>query len=270
MAHSLSPLIQNVALKSLGEPAVYLAARVKGADLLEVVDCLPKLGALGANVTVPHKVAVRRGCSTLTERAETIGAVNTLLFRDGTVLGDNTDGVGWWESLKEARALYRFERAVVIGAGGAARAVAYTSLAQGVREVVLLNRTVDRAQELVHDLETRFPESSVTSGDLADFSLFLRERTLVVQTTSVGLHGPDAPVMLPLTLPKEVYLSELIYGRETRLLAEFRRLGGACADGLGMLIGQASHALALWLDKEVEEIPVALMFQAARDRLAQG
>lgn len=263
VAHSLSPLIQNTALESLGEPAVYLAARVTEEDFLQVVESLPKLGAIGANVTVPHKVLALQACSQLTDRAKVIGAVNTLIFRSETVLGDNTDGVGWWESLREAREAINFKRLLVLGAGGAARAVAYTALEHGISEVALLNRTVGRAQALAEDLWKQFPEARIDCRDLPDFSSLLEAGTLVVQTTSLGLHGDESPVKLPSMLPPNVFLSELIYGRETRLLREFRDLGGRCSDGLGMLVGQAVHALALWLGRRPGEIPAELMLQAA-------
>lgn len=267
VAHSLSPLIQNSALRELGQKAVYLAARVDAADLLKVVDALPRLGALGANITVPHKVAVLQACTELTDRARAIGAANTLAFRNGAVLGDNTDGVGWWHSLWELRERGSFEQAIVIGAGGAARAVVYTLLEHGVDDVQILNRSTNRAEELAEDMRGQFPSARLECRQLSEFARLLRSATLVVQTTSVGLDSADSPVEMPAELPKDVYLSELIYGRSTPLMRDFENLGGTVVDGLGMLVGQAVHALALWLELDYREIPADLMMKVARDRL---
>lgn len=262
--HSLSPLIQNRAIGHLKERAIYLAASVEPDDFEQVVRALPALGALGANVTVPHKIRAFEVCETTSERAQRIGAVNTLLFSDGSIRGDNTDGAGWWWSLpKEVHSL---RRAVVIGAGGAARAVVATLIDNGFDEIVVLNRTVERAERLLTDLEAGFGTASLSSGTLASFPEHLETHTLVVQTTSVGLDGRGCPVDLPTQWPEGCYLSELIYGRSTPLFSRVRELGGEASDGLEMLCGQAALSLALWLGREPAEIPLELMRQAVQER----
>lgn len=269
VAHSLSPLIQNAALQELGQKALYLAARVGAEDFLTVVEALPKMGALGANVTVPHKVLALRACRTLSPRAAAIGAVNTLRFSADGTLGDNTDGVGWWRSLSEIRKGREFERALVIGAGGASRAVCHTLLEQGLFELCLFNRTADRAEELAHALRQNHPDAHIECRSLSKFAAEVGEQSLVVQTTSLGLHGEGSPVELPGTLPTGVLLSELIYGRVTPLMKAWREQGGEAVDGLGMLVGQAAEALAVWLQRPPSEIPYEVMLGAARKRLAE-
>jgi len=264
VSHSLSPLIQNRALQQLGSKAVYLAARVEEENFESVVRALPKLGAVGANVTVPHKERAFRVCDRVSDRAQAMGAVNTLLFRGQEIYGDNTDGAGWWRSLGQRC----FERAVVIGAGGAARAVCYTLLTQGVSRLALLNRTLSRAEALRSELSSATPDGGrIEVFSLDRFPELLQSNTLVVQTTSVGLEGDLSPVPLPESLPTGVLLSELIYARTTALMACFQELGGEVQDGLGMLCAQGAESLALWLGLEFEEIPLQMMLEVARERV---
>lgn len=263
MSHSMSPLIQNTALKLMGEKMVYLAARVTEDDFQQVVRALPALGAVGANVTVPHKLRAYEICDTLSERAQKMKAVNTLKFRGKEVFGDNTDGVGWWDALVRESSV-RFEKAVVIGAGGASRAICHTLVAEGLSELVLLNRTTAKA----HQLREELPSGTVVKIDgLDSFSAHLQPETLVVQTTSVGLKDGGSPVPLPEVWPEGCFLSELIYGRQTRLMSHVLNLGGEVQDGLGMLCGQAAESLALWTERPVSEVPFDEMVKAARKRL---
>ena len=269
VSHSLSPLIQNRALAQLQVKAVYLAAAVKDEDFEDVVRSLPKLGAIGANVTVPYKERAFRVCDNLSSRAEVMGAVNTLHFRETELYGDNTDGIGWWRALQ--RESSDFERAVVIGAGGASRAVCHTLLQKGFRQLVLLNRTPSKAEALRDELKgLAAADVSLEVSSLEDCSAHLQARTLLVQTTSVGLNDDRSPVPLPMTWPEGALLSELIYGHETALLRKVRELGGAHQDGLGMLCGQAAESLALWLNRSVEEIPMSLMQQVALQKVLGG
>ena len=231
VSHSMSPLIQNTAIQALGARSVYLAARVEADNFAQVVSALPKMGALGANVTVPHKVRAFELCDALSPSARAMGAVNTLQFRDQGVYGHNTDGLGWWSSLSKARARHRLERALVLGAGGASRAVCHTLLSHGIEELVVLNRSVEKCETLVAELAASYPGANLRSGPLCDFSEALGENTLIVQTTSVGLKGEASPVEVPQNLPSELLFSELIYGRVTPLMRAFQQRGVAYGPG---------------------------------------
>lgn len=262
--HSLSPLIQNTALRTLGRNAIYIASQVKSDSFEAVVRALPQMGALGANVTVPHKMRAFQLCDSLSEAAREMRAVNTLHFRDGEIFGENTDGIGWWSSLSRVCRHLSFQRAVVIGAGGAARAVCHTLMKQGITTLVLLNRTVGNAVNLKAEL----PRTGEVAVDrLESFEQHLGSDTLVVQTTSVGLRGGGTPVPLPSRWPERCFLSELIYGKETALMSGVRRLGGEASDGLGMLCGQAAESLALWMGLPPESIPFQEMMRVAREKL---
>jgi shikimate dehydrogenase len=269
VAHSMSPLIQNRALQILGVNAIYLAAKVQADDFEQVVRGLPLMGAIGANVTVPHKRRAFQLCDSLSPRAQLMGAVNTLVFREGEVLGDNTDGAGWWTSLQNAGQVRAFEKAVVIGAGGAARAICHTLVEKGIGTIVLLNRTESRAQELKAELLSVGSEAcAVNVHGLEAFPHQLEPNMLVVQTTSVGLLEGDCPVPLPASVPGDVVLSELIYGRVTPLMDHFQKLGVKVQDGLGMLVGQGAESLALWLGLESSEVPRSAMMESAQRFLA--
>lgn len=261
----MSPLIQNTALQHLGLPMVYLATSVEEQRLEDAVEGLVALGALGANVTVPHKEAAFRLCHSVSERARAMGACNVLKFLDGQVVGDNTDGAGWLRGLDEELHGQRPERALVLGAGGAARAIIYSLLQRGVPEIVLFNRTEERARTLAAELSS---DGFVKVAALADWEPYLQPGSLVVQTTSAGLDGEQSPIPFPRSWPEGALFSELIYGRDTPLATAVRNLGGRVYDGLPMLVYQAAESLALWLDLPLAEIPADLMMTAARQRLS--
>lgn len=268
VGHSLSPLIQNTALSQLGLPIVYLAASVEDDRVESAVRGLQSLGALGANVTVPHKEAAFRLCGSTSERARAMRACNVLKFVDGKVWGDNTDGAGWRRGLDEVLQGRLPDKAVVIGAGGAARAVVYTLARDRVPEIVILNRTIERAEALAQDF-LAYALTRTRAAGLEGWERHLEPGCLVVQTTSAGLED-SSPVPLPSAWPRGALLSELIYGRKTSLAAGVRALGGQVQDGLPMLVYQAAESLAVWLDRPLAEIPVELMLQAARRRLKGG
>ncbi len=283
VAHSLSPLMQNLAFEALGLPAVYLAWAVAPDDLHETVRALALLGAVGANLTVPHKEAGFHLCGRLTPRAEAAGAVNCLRWREGGLEGDNTDGVGWLRGVESGFGWRPpGKRALILGAGGAARGVAAALLAEGIDELVVLNRTPARAESLLQGvLEATAarvghrpprpprPPRRLEAGSLELFARELERTDLVVQTTSAGLQGEGSPVRLPETWPHGVLFSELIYGRDTPLLGQVRQLGGAVQDGLPMLVHQAVEGICWWFGVDPREVPADRMEAAARASLVR-
>lgn len=270
VSHSLSPLIQNRAIEALGADVLYVAAAVAAESFDSVVQTLPRMGALGANVTVPHKLRAFEICDERSDRAQLMGAVNTLHFRPNGIYGDNTDGFGWWNSLEQATKVESFKQACVIGAGGAARAICHTLCQKGLGKIHILNRTATKADILAQELRNAHSQvAEIFTAPPTNFRSAIEENTLVVQTTSVGLKGEASPVDLPSKLPPNLFLSELIYGRTTPLMKRFQELGGAAQDGLGMLCGQAALSLSLWLQKEPAEIPLHLMIEEARRHLGR-
>ena len=265
VSHSLSPLIQNTALAHLKRKVVYQAAEVTADNFEAAVRGLVALGAIGANVTVPHKEAAYRICDERTPRAQAIGACNVLRFSEGHILGDNTDGSGWWRGLTERFGVKVPAKAIVLGAGGAARAVVYTLASNKFPEIVLLNRTVERAEALARDF-LPYALTRCYAKPLESFCEHLTPDCLVVQTTSAGLQHDSTPLPIPSSWPEGAAYSELLYGKETSLARAVRELGGEVQDGLPMLIYQAAESLSLWLGLPLEEIPAELMMQAAMER----
>jgi shikimate dehydrogenase len=268
VAHSLSPRLHGFWLERHGLDGAYLPLAVRPEDFLEVVRALPKAGFRGANVTVPHKEAAFALCrdhGQLTGRARRVGSVNTLVFgEDGAVTGDTTDGFGFIENLRQGAADDRWTRgrAVVIGAGGAARSVVAGLLEQpGISDLVLANRTVERAEAVAADLA----DPRVRVCTLGEAAAFTEACALVVNTTSVGLKGDQAlPVPLealdPAALVTDIVYNPLI----TPFLAAAQARGNPVVDGLGMLLHQARPGFAAWfgIDPQVDE--------ALRDHVLAG
>ena len=228
------------------------ALAVRPENLEAAVEGLVALGFRGANVTLPHKEQVLRLCDQVTPRARRIGAVNTLVVKDGCVEGDNTDGFGFLENLKEANPGWRpAGPAVVLGAGGAARAILVALLEAEVAEIRLLNRTRTRAEALADELG-----GTIRVMDWGDWTDALAEASLLVNTTSLGMSG-QPPLEIDLSpLPASALVNDIVYVPiETALLAAARARGNAVVDGLGMLLHQARPGFEAWFGVSPEVTP---------------
>jgi shikimate dehydrogenase len=267
IAHSISPPIHQAALDALGIDARYERWDVAPPDLPAWVASLRAPDLLGANVTVPHKEAVLSLLDELTPDARAIGAVNTIVHRHGRLLGANTDVEGFARSLAEAGCDPTGCAAVVLGAGGAARAVGVALLQAGVRRLTIANRTADRAARVVAMLASR-GHGAASLESLALDAPALEQRVaeceLLVNTTSVGLHDGAAPLP-PARVPATAWVVDIIYNPpETALLAAARARGARTLNGLPMLVHQAALAFQLWTGREA---PLPVMFAAARAAL---
>jgi shikimate dehydrogenase len=244
IAHSRSPRLHRHWLARHGIAGDYVAMDVGEADLAEVVRVLPRAGFRGVNVTVPHKVAALRLADEATERARRVGAANLLVFEDGRVLADNTDGEGFLASLRQGAPGWEPAAgpATVLGAGGAARAVVVALLDAGVPGIVLTNRTRAAAEALRVEFGERLRVVDWVAAGNA-----IEEGALVVNTTSLGMTGkPGLRVPLDGLRPGQV-VTDLVYAPlETRLLREAREAGAVAVDGLGMLLHQAVPAFERW------------------------
>lgn len=245
VAHSRSPLLHAHWLRTYGLPGYYIPMDVVRDDLEQVIRTLPAMGFVGVNVTVPHKEAAMALADMVTDRATLIGATNTLIFRaDGKVHADNTDGYGFLENLRSGAPEWDPSSgpAVVLGAGGAARAVIASLADAGVPEIVLTNRTRARAERLRDDFGKR-----VRVVDWVQAGNVLEEADVVVNTTSLGMSGqPELRVPLD-GLRKGQIVTDLVYNPlKTRLIAEAERVGCMTVDGLGMLLHQAVPGFERW------------------------
>ena len=245
VAHSRSPRLHGTWLRRYGIDGAYVPLPVAPDRVAAAFAGLPALGLVGANVTVPHKEAALAACASLTDRARRVGAVNTLTVRaDGTLHGDITDGQGFLDNLRAGAPDWRPETgpAVVLGAGGSARAVVEALASAGVPAVRVLNRSPARAAALAADLG-----GPVTSGALAEAPAALADAALLVNTTTLGMKGQPALDLDLAPLPTGAVVADLVYAPlETDLLARARARGLTAVDGLGMLIHQARPGFAAW------------------------
>ncbi|SFU13735.1 shikimate dehydrogenase [Sedimentitalea nanhaiensis] len=245
IAHSRSPQLHRHWLGTYGIRGFYIPMDVTRDNLERVVRSLPLMGFVGVNVTVPHKEDAMDIADKITDRATLIGATNTLVFReDGTIHADNTDGYGFLENLRNGAPTWDPQAgpAVVLGAGGAARAVIAALSDAGVREIILTNRTRARAERLRDDFGQR-----VRVVDWVQAGNVLEDAALVVNTTSLGMSGqPDLRVPLD-GLQKGTVVTDLVYSPlRTRLLTVAEQAGCITVDGLGMLLHQAVPAFERW------------------------
>lgn len=272
--HSLSPAMHNAAFEALGLDWRYVPLPVRPHQIGAAVRGLAALGFAGANVTVPHKQAVIVHLDSVTPRVQQLGAVNTIVIGQKeagqAVLGGfNTDDKGFIRALWEGGFEPRDCRALVLGAGGAARAVVYGLSWSAAVNVVVLNRTVTRAEALVANLRPYSNYTTLTAGPLTPAAL--EEHTagadLLVNATSVGMwpHVEASPWPDALPLPAHLTVFDLVYQpRQTRLLRQAESAGARATGGLGMLLYQAALAFEMWTG---EPPPVEVMRAALEEGL---
>lgn len=271
VSHSVSPAMHNAAFATLGLDWRYVPLPVDPAlpgAVGDAVRGMRALGLRGINVTVPHKQAVLPFLDRIAPAAQAMRAVNTIIVEaDGTLTGDNTDAPGFIADLRAHGVEAGGRRVLVLGAGGSARAIVYGLAQAGAQQIIVANRSVERAHQLLHDLHPFLgaTTSVVALPDgLADVAA---ESTLIVNCTSLGM-TPNAgttpwPVELPLRADQIVY--DLVYNPADTLLLQWARAGGAHAiGGLGMLIWQGALAFEHWTGQPA---PVAIMRAAAEDQM---
>ncbi|HYB09523.1 MAG TPA: shikimate dehydrogenase [Alphaproteobacteria bacterium] len=242
--HSRSPRLHGYWLAHYGIDAAYVAFPVAPENLPVALRALPLLGIAGVNLTVPHKEKALAAMDTLSPAARRIGAVNTVVVRDGKLHGDNTDGFGFLESVKASVPgwLPASGPATVIGAGGAARAILAALIDGGAPRVSLVNRSEARAQELANEFGGPLVVRSWADRDAA-----LADAALLVNATTLGMTG-QPPLDLALDrLPPNAAVCDIVYTPlETPLLAAARARGNPTIDGLGMLLHQARPGFEAW------------------------
>ena len=247
-AHSRSPLIHHYWLRTLGIEGGYVIEAVPPDDFRDFVLRLRLRGFVGANVTIPHKESVL-ALSTPDARALAIGAANTLWFEGGELRSTNTDVEGLVNNLDACAAGWdKAEEALVLGAGGSARAVVFGLIERGIKRVHLVNRTLARAQALAEKFG-----AAVLPAEWENIGGLLPRAGLLVNTTSLGMHGQGALGIDVGGLSKDAVVADLVYvPLETPLLAAARARGLKTADGLGMLLHQAVRGFELWFGRRPE------------------
>lgn len=262
-AHSLSPRMHRAAFAWAGLPGDYVALRVRASELPERLAALRHSDLMGVNLSLPHKEAALPLLDDLTDAARRIGAVNTVVHTQGHLLGDNTDAPGLLAALADADLLGHGGPVVVLGAGGAARAAVYTALVSLKRDVYIVNRTRERAENLARQWPVPDDHLWVRAAGVDEVPW--EKVGLVINSSSAGL---DAPEQSPLPdfdfgrLPPQAGVYDMVYRpAETRLMREARAAGRRAENGLGMLAHQARLAFLAWTGVDV---PAGVFAGAAR------
>jgi len=270
VGHSLSPVMQNAALQVMGIDAIYVAFEVSAEALVPAVLGLEAIGVAGVNCTIPHKEAVVPLMDELSEDAAAIGAVNTIVFENGRRIGHNTDAAGFLASVRSHGEEPRGRRAVVLGAGGSARAVV-TALGRAGAQITVANRTQSRAERLCAEVNGRLKRDVAIAVPLDEEALVapIQEAALLVNTTSLGM-SPEIngmPAVPMRAMGPHLFVYDLIYNPlETQLLRVARERGARGAHGAGMLARQGALALERWTGKQA---PAELMESVIVDTLSQ-
>ena len=273
VAHSISPRFQQAAFDAIDFDARYEAWDVAPDALPARVDSLRDPDALGANVTIPYKEAVVRHMDGLDQTARFVGAVNTIVNNDGHLQGYNTDVAGFQRSLEEAGCDPAGASALLWGAGGAARAVAWALIWRGAEALTIVNRTAVRAGRLRHDLASASAGARLRSLGADDDAVpdALRDAQIVVQCTSVGLRGGPTDGQLPFdhaALRPDAVLVDLIANPvETPLVTAAQTAGLRAVGGLPMLVYQGAASFELWTRRAA---PAEIMLNAARAAMAEA
>ena len=254
VGHSMSPFMQNQFMEQCDVTGVYLAFRVEGEKIGDVMHGMHAMGLQGANVTIPHKEAVIPYLCGMSKAAEACGAVNTLIYTPDGYYGDNTDGVGLLAALEAKNGWQAAgKRILIIGAGGAAKGVAVAMALQGAEEICIANRTIEKAEQLAAQIAglSDTKTSAVSMERLADEDLYTAYTT-IVNTTSLGM-SPNVDDMPPVNigaLSESHLVVDLIYNpMETKLLRLAKAQGAQIASGLGMFVYQGVLAFEKWTGK---------------------
>lgn len=254
VAHSRSPIIHNYWIRQYGLTGAYGLFPVNPSNLEQAIHGLKALGLAGSNITIPHKVDAIKHMDWVAPLAQRIGAINTIVVQpDGALHGFNNDGFGFIESLREAQPKWQADTGpiVILGAGGASRAIVVSLIDAGATEIRLLNRSRHKADDLAHEFG-----APVTAYDWSERQDALAGAALLVNTTNQGMHGEPALDIDLTQLPTSALVSDAIYiPLETPLLASARRRGNTTVNGLGMLLHQARPAFHAWFGVMPEVTP---------------
>ena len=264
IAHTLSPVMHNLALAQLKLNIRYLAFHVRPDQLANAVRGFAAMGMMGFNATVPHKEPLLALMDWLDPLAQRIGAVNTVsIDADGRLCGFNSDAQGFTDALAEQHPIELSKNPVVVlGAGGAARGVVVGLLEAGTKKITVANRTQARAEQLIHDLQHHYPQAILQAAPLEAEKLPLEESGLLVNTTTLGLHGENIQMVNMARLPQSALVYDIVYKpNETPLLQEAKKHNLAILNGLGMLIHQGARAFEIWTGQTMPVLKV-------RERLA--
>lgn len=267
VAHSRSPQLHGFWLDAYGIDGAYIPLPVEPENLEMVLRTLPAMGFRGANLTVPHKRRALDFLDEIDDPAARIGAVNTVVVGEGgRLMGTNTDGYGFFENIRQGAPNWKLENGpmVVLGAGGAARAICVALLDGGANHIILCNRSRGRAEDLAGHLQN--PNAKIEILDWSARADCLDGATMLINTTSLGMTGQPALEIDLAALPNDAIVNDIVYSPlETDLLADAKLKGCIFIDGLGMLLHQARPAFSAWFGVD-PEVTTALRKHVLNDR----
>ena len=264
--HSLSPAIQNAAFQSASLDAVYVAWHVQRSGLRSAVQGLRALGVLGFNVTTPHKTVIARHLDRLDNLASRVQSVNTVKNERGRLTGFNTDGMGAINALEEAGASLNQRPILLIGAGGAGRAIAYALAEKGCK-FTFMNRTISKARLVAKSIRSQFKiHVAIAPLSRKNLQQLLAEAEIIINASSMGMNGKSNLPIKPTWLRPEHYMFDLVYRPLQTTLLQYASLAGArTITGLDMLVNQGACSFSLWTGRKA---PLVEMRQAIGQRLA--
>ncbi len=245
IAHSMSPLMHNDLFQNYSMDAHYFPFHVKKENLLDAINGLKSLGVCGFNITVPHKVAIIPLLDQIDPLANAIGAVNTVVNVDGKLVGYNTDGNGYVRGLTEQITNLQDQAVLMIGSGGAARALFFSLAKAGVKRLDICNRTKEKASTLIEECPYHVNSSAY---EMKEAEEQLGEYDVIIQTTTIGMspHDEDVPLSLE-HLKAGTFVSDIIYNPlETAFLREAKKKGAMIQNGLDMFVFQGALAFEIW------------------------
>lgn len=264
--HSLSPVIQNTATQEAGIDYAYIAMPIAPEDLEKAVIGLKALNFTGFNVTIPHKVNIMQYLDEIDEMAKLIGAVNTVHIKDGKLYGYNTDAIGFINPLLKENVEIKDKTTVILGAGGACRAVVCGLIKQGIKNIILAVRNPVKAQLLANDFND-LVDIKVCDWHSEEFKQYLAQADLLVNTTPLGMEGniDSKPPVDWESVKKSAFVYDIVYiPAETKFLQEAKEYGHKILNGERMLAEQGAAALHLWTDKDIN---VDIMVKTLHDYL---
>lgn len=270
VAHTMSPVIHNTLAQKLSHNLVYVPFKVEEGQILSAVKGAAALNLLGLNVTVPYKSQVMEGLAQVDALAEKIGAVNTLVRTEGGFKGYNTDMPGLYRAMCSEGIRLEGEEAVLLGAGGAARAVAFLCAEMGVSRVYMLNRSIEKARAAAGEVNQKTGRECIYPMALSDYRELPDKRFLAIQATSVGLYPDvDRAVIEDRDFYRKIHTGyDLIYKpANTRFMKLVRDNGGQAFHGLKMLLYQGIIAYELWNDISVPEEMAMEVYEALKEKM---
>lgn len=246
VAHSLSPRLHKHWIAEHKLNAHYVPLAVKPENLVQALNALPAMGFRGVNLTIPHKETALSTVREIDAAATLIGAINTIVVEDGRLIGLNTDAEGYANSLREAGVDSVSGHVIVLGAGGAARAVVFALHFMGVRRMIIANRTLDRAETLARDAR-KLDGLEISSIEWSHVARLAKNAGLLVNTTALGMTGQPALELDLTPFSLETVISDIVYRPlRTPLILSAAKRGHRTVDGLGMLLHQAVPAFEFW------------------------